>query len=115
MASLRHGLPSRVTTSRRHRRLVPTRALASFAGLGQASTLAVPLGRCWLRSVYDDIAEQGQLWSGRTRLSRQSLADLREWTRLRDSRHVGRSIWLLPEEGGEMPAGSTRRRKRLLI
>jgi hypothetical protein len=77
----------------RHRRFVPTRELAGFAGLGQASALAVPMARFWLRSAYDDIAEQGHRWSGLTRLSRQTMADIAKWRGLRDSRHVGRAIW----------------------
>ena len=77
----------------RHRRFVPTRELAGFAGLGQASALAVPMARFWLRSLYDDIAEQGHRWSGLTRLSRQTMADIAEWRGLRGSRHVGRAIW----------------------
>ena len=124
----------------RHRRLIPRRDLASFAGLAQSSVLAVPLGRCWLRSLYDDVGGYEQSlsatpmellggfasqlfqdhpsgpreayedacfgrqassrrhwWSGLVRLSNQTISDLRRWTRLRDSRWVGRSIWLEPE------------------
>lgn len=124
----------------RHRRLIPRRDLASFAGLAQSSVLAVPLGRCWLRSLYDDVGGYEQSlsatpmellggfasqlfqdhpsgpreayedarfgrqmssrrhwWSGLVRLSSQTISDLRRWTRLRDSRWVGRSIWLEPE------------------
>ena len=112
-AKLRCSATALLYRAARHRRLVRTRELASFVGLAQASALAVPLARCWLRSVYDDMRgcewsmalgeppprgpALGRGWRGFTRLSRQSLADIREWTQLRASRHVGRSIWLLPD------------------
>jgi len=90
----------------RHRRHVRTRVLAGFAGLAQASSLAVPLARFWLRSVYDDIVAGGHRWSGFTRLSRQGMADIAEWRRLRGSRHVGRAIWLAPDSAvGHVDAG----------
>ena len=78
-----------------HRRLVSTRLLASFTGLAQSSCLAVPSGRFMLRASYDDLATR-RGWGGRVRLSAQALADLRFWRDVRDSRHVGRSIWLEP-------------------
>ena len=109
-----------------NRRLVPARSLSSFCGLGQSSTLALPLGRFMLRALYDDmaarsggprdgleqagaereLAERGHLlplqprrghWRGNARLGKQSLEDLRWWASLRGSRHVGRAIWRRPE------------------
>jgi hypothetical protein len=53
LASAAHGLLQRAAANLR---LVPARAVASFCGLGQASTLALPLGRFMLRSLYDDAA-----------------------------------------------------------
>ena len=61
---LRAGATALLCYAARHRRLVRTRELASFAGLGQASSLALPLARCWLRSVYDDIAAAGTRGAG---------------------------------------------------
>ena len=90
-AKLRAGATALLVRAARHSRLVRSRALAAFAGLAQSSTLALPLARCWLRAPYDDLATQ-RGWRGCVRLSRQSLADLRQFTRLRGSRHVGRSI-----------------------
>ena len=72
------------------------RRLASFIGLAQSSSLAIPLARAWLRSLHDDLSTRCG-WGGRVRLCRQSLSDLRQWMRLRDSRFVGRSIWRAPE------------------
>jgi len=84
---------------------VRARDLGSFCGLAQASYLALPLARCWLRAPYDDL-ELRRGWSGETRLSRQSLSDIREFTQLRNSRHVGRSIWLRPDTAtGHVDAG----------
>jgi len=77
-------------------RRVRTRLLASFAGLGEASGLALPLARYMLRSLYDDLATR-RGWHGYVRLSGQTIADLRWWGQLRGSRHVGRRIWRLPE------------------
>ena len=116
------------------RRLVRSRQLAGFCGLGQASYLALPLGRFMLRSMYDDLAQRGRpqerhglafhleppdgeltpellpgmpcpvlpsrrgaAWRGYTRLSSQSLTDLRWWASLRGSRYVGRAIWRRPD------------------
>ena len=59
-AKLRGQASALLGHAARHRRHVRTRALAGFAGLAQASSLAVPLARFWLRSVYDDIVAGGQ-------------------------------------------------------
>ena len=105
-AKLRRQAAGLLGHAARHRRHVRTRALAGFAGLAQASSLAVPLARFWLRSVYDDIVAGGHRWSGYTRLSRQAMADIAEWRRLRGSRHVGRAIWLAPDSAvGHVDAG----------
>ena len=105
-AKLRRQAGGLLGHAARHRRHVRTRELAGFAGLAQASSLAVPLARFWLRSVYDDIVAGGQRWSGYTRLSRQAMADIAEWRRLRDSPHVGRAIWLAPDSAvGHVDAG----------
>ena len=104
-AKLRLGASALLRRASSHRRLVRARELASFAGLAQSSALAVPLARCWLRSLYDDLSAQGG-WSGCVRLSRQTLIDLRLWCSLRHSRHVGRSIWLRPDHvSGSIDAG----------
>ena len=104
-AKLRLGATALLCRAARHRRLVRSRELASFAGLAQSSALAVPLARCWLRSLYDDLSAQ-RGWSGCVRLSRQTLVDLRLWCTLRRSRHVGRSIWLRPDHvSGSIDAG----------
>jgi len=105
-AALREGAYAILRRSAQNRRLVPTRELAAFAGLGQSSSLAVPLARFWLREVYTDIALCGHRWSGLTRLSAQALRDVREWTTLASSRHVGRAIWLAPDTAvGHVDAG----------
>ena len=54
------------------------------------------MARTWLRSIYDDISSISG-WSGRVRLSKQSIADLREWAAIRTSPHVGRAVWRRPE------------------
>lgn len=56
------------------------------------------MARYWLRASYDCMAQQGHRWSGLTRLTREALAGLREFTRLRHSPHVGRTIWLEPDD-----------------
>jgi hypothetical protein len=105
-AKLRSGATALLCRAARHSRLVRSRELAAFAGLGQSSSLAVPLARCWLRSLYDDLSHQRRGWSGSVRLSRQSLLDLREWCRLRGSHRIGRSIWLQPDHvSGSIDAG----------
>ena len=104
-AKLRLGATALLCRAARHHRLVRARELASFAGLAQSSALAVPLARCWLRSLYDDLSSQHG-WTGCVRLSRQTLVDLRLWCSLRRSRHVGRSIWLRPDHvSGSIDAG----------
>ena len=105
-AKLRGQASALLGHAARHRRHVRTRVLAGFAGLANASSLAVPLARFWLRSVHDDISSQGHKWSGFTRLSRQAIADINEWRNLRGSRHVGRAIWLAPDSAvGHVDAG----------
>jgi len=102
---LRLGALSLLSTASHHARRVPSRELASFAGLGSASALALPLARCWLRAPFDDLATQ-RGWKGGVRLSGQSLADIRQFTRLRGSRLVGRHIWLRPDTAtGHVDAG----------
>ena len=95
MASLRAAAADLLVHASRHRRLVSTRRLASFAGLAQSSTLAVPIGRFMLRATYDDLSER-RGWAGSVRLSQQTLSDLRFWYSIRGDPHVGRSIWLEP-------------------
>jgi hypothetical protein len=80
----------------RARRLVRKRELVSLLGLAQSSDLALPLVRLWLRSAWDDAASQPG-WTGRVRLSRQTLSDLTNFTTLRGAKHVGRPIALLPD------------------
>jgi hypothetical protein len=80
----------------RARRLVSKRELVSLLGLAQSSDLALPLVRLWLRSAWDDAASRPG-WTGRVRLSRQTLTDLANLTTLRGSKHVGRPIVLLPD------------------
>ena len=58
-AKLRGQVSALLGHAARHRRHVRTRVLAGFAGLANASSLAVPLARFWLRSVHDDISSQG--------------------------------------------------------
>ena len=104
-AKLRAGAAALICRAARHRGLVRAHDLGSFCGLAQASYLALPLARCWLRAPYDDL-ELRRGWSGETRLSRQSLSDIKEFTQLRNSKHVGRSIWLRPDTAtGHVDAG----------
>ena len=81
----------------RHQRWVAKRRLARFAGLAQSCSLAVPMSRCWLRSIYDDVSSVRGGWAGRVRLSRQSMDDLREWAAIQSNAHLGRAIWRRPE------------------
>ncbi len=74
----------------------PARRAASLAGLARSTHLALPLTRCWLRSVYSDLRAK-RSWSSKVKLSRQSLRSLQEFTRLHSLLHVGRSIWLKPD------------------
>ena len=84
---------------------MPKRRLASLVGLAQSSDLALPLVRLWLRAPHDDLSSRPG-WSGNVRLSRQSMEDLRQLTRLRTSAHVGRPIALLPDTAvGSVDAG----------
>ena len=104
-AKLRGGATALLCYAARNHRLVRTRALAGFAGLAQSSALALRLARLWLRSLYDDLSQR-RGWSGNVRLCRQSLSDIREFTRLRGSAHTTRSIWLRPDTAvGEVDAG----------
>ena len=88
---LRLGAIHLLRTTAQDGRWAPARSVASFAGLSQSTHLAFPLTRCWLRSVYDDLRAK-RSWSSKVKLSRQSLRDLREFTRLHSTLHVGRSI-----------------------
>ena len=65
---LRRGSLSLLSTAAHHARCVPSRELASFAGLANSSGLALPLARCWLRAPFDDLAAQ-RGWRGGVRLS----------------------------------------------
>ena len=83
-------------------RRVRVSELASFSGLAQSTYLALPLVRCWLRALYDN---QGQRISGWTRLTRQSLADLRRFVSI-PAHQRRRPIWLLPDTAvGHVDAG----------
>jgi len=75
---------------------VGSRVLASFAGLAEASGLALPLARFMLRALYDDLKRR-RGWGGAVLLSSQSRADLRWWTQLAGSPAIGRAIWKSPE------------------
>jgi hypothetical protein len=73
-------------------RRVPRRLLEGFVGLAQASYLAVPSARFFLRSMHQSMREEGP-WRRRfVRLSNQALRDLRFWEVL-PPRHTYRSIW----------------------
>ena len=76
---LRTGALQLLTRAARHARRVPAKQLASFAGLAQSSYLALALARCWLRAPFDDLSRQLR-WSGEVRLSKQSMADIRQFT-----------------------------------
>ena len=94
--ALAHGAHQLLQHAALRARRVPARLLASFAGLGEASSLALPLARFMLRALYDDLATR-RGWGGTVQLTGQTLADLRWWASLRGSRHIGRAIWRLPE------------------
>ena len=94
--ALAHGAHALLRQAALKQGRVRTRELASFAGLGESSSLALPLGRFMLRALYDDLASR-RGWGGSVSLSRQTREDLRWWTALRGSPHVGRAIWRPPE------------------
>ena len=77
-------------------RRVPAKALAAFQGLAQSCYLALPRARCWLRSSYDDLTQM-RSWRDSVRLCKQSVRDIKMFTALENSKHVGRAIWLEPE------------------
>ena len=102
---LRRGALGLLYTASSDARRVPSRALASFAGLANSSGLAFPLARCWLRSAFDDLATQRD-WRSRVRLSRQTMADIRQFSRLSTSPHTARPIWMRPDTAvGHVDAG----------
>ena len=104
-AKLRTGARALLREAASTARLVRARDLASFAGLGQSSHLGLPLARCWLRSAYDDLSTKSS-WASRVRLCRQTLSDLRQFTRLRGSARARRPIWLRPDSAvGYVDAG----------
>ena len=99
-----------------HRGLVPARVLASFCGLAQAASLAVPPARFFTRSLYD-VLESKTSWSSSVRIQtagrRRSLTcdplgapsrgnsqawmDLQWWASF-PSRWNGADIWAAPTE-----------------
>ena len=94
-AALAHGAHALMRARAQRQSWVATRQLASFCGLGEASGLALPLGRFMLRELYDCLATR-RGWGGRVQLSSRALADLRWWSELRGTPHVGRAIWRPP-------------------
>ena len=101
---LRAGALSLLRHAADHARMVRARELAAFAGLAQSTHLAIALVRCWLRAPYNDLATKCR-WSGWVRLSRQSLADVRQFVSI-PSRHRRRPIWLRPDTAvGHVDAG----------
>ena len=105
LGKLAAGAHSLLQEAARSFRLIRARVVASFAGLAQASHLALPLARCWLRSLHDDLAAK-RSWASRVRLSRQSLVDLRCFIGLRGSPRARRRIWLRPDSAvGFVDAG----------
>jgi hypothetical protein len=96
MAALARQSRDLTALARREARLVPARLLAGFIGYAQSVYLACPPARFYLRALHDALATRLS-WSGRVRLSRQALADLRWWRHL-GSADVSRAIWRAPEE-----------------
>ena len=97
LSDLNHHARTVMAIANRQRRLVGARTLASFAGKAQFCYLAMPAARFFLRSLHDDLRalqNDPRGWDGQVRLSRQTLADLRWWARLRpSSAWVERAIW----------------------
>ena len=77
----------------RNARRVGKRELAAFVGLAQFLSRAVRRTRFHLRELYNVMGSL-QGWTGRVRLTRQALQDLRWWTTLSTSRPLpGGPIW----------------------
>lgn len=79
----------------RDRRWVRTRALQRMCGLAASCSLAVPLARYRLRSLYSPMTTL----RGRSRLGTRALEDLRWWAALRTSEDVGRALFQQPLRG----------------
>lgn len=74
----------------RHRRWVLKRQVAQFAGFAQSLAPAVAPARFYLRSLYTDIGSTKE-WTGKVRLSKQSVKDVRWWSTL-PQRWNGRAV-----------------------
>lgn len=74
------------------RRWVRARALRRFCGLAASATLAIPLSRLHLRSLFSSLGAS----KGRTRLTAAALRDLLWWSKLRSTVGIGRSLWESP-------------------
>ena len=75
----------------RGKRWVSKRALDSLCGKAQFCYLAVQPARYYLRSLHEAMAST-KGWSGRVKLPRQAVRDLRWWASF-PTRWNGRSIW----------------------
>ena len=84
------------------RRMVSTDSVRSFCGVCVALSLAMPWARFYTRSLYTDLARSTSRRRHRdsarrrTRLSHQSVRDLRFWRRLARSDLAGRPIAVVP-------------------
>ena len=81
--------------SKRNRRLIPVRKLASLVGLAQSVNLAVPPARFYLRELHNIIASR-KSWSSMERLTTQAYKDLSWWAHL-PLKWNGRQIWRSPD------------------
>ena len=88
---LRKGARDILCRAARHRRWLPVRVLAGFAGLAQSVQLALPLARLYLRAIFDVIKTKHS-WESDVRLTKQALRDLAWWTEL-STRWTERAIF----------------------
>ena len=82
----------------RDRRLISRKALQSFCGLGNSTSLACPAARFYLRELYTVCASASAHWSGKVRLTAQAWRDLEWWSDFgRSERETRRAIWRSPD------------------
>ena len=110
---LRKGARDILCRAARHRRWLPVRVLAGFAGLAQSVQLALPLARLYLRGIFDVIKTKRSwesdppLHTNRRRKARVAREMHICWSSCRLRQRRGHSATTISDGGGHRQSRAT--------